>query len=496
MARVRQTVVAVVHGQDGGQGATVEVYPYDPASATGHQARELLASWRPQPGELDNPERVSKRLYPLQTAPGNSKAPHERGASGFVTTAREDDIAWARAMSGEANDLICDVDYEYEIGEVLLFDAEIDTDTLRVEWSSAVPHPSTPPHTVQSLTPVQRHDGVIVDPQACRDRIHLVKVREDGTTWPFNEAGQLVVGLSDQEKLDYAGADRSQLPHRGPLLVTVDFGASDGTGARLRAEPADIAIARGTLKELAHDEGVMFRPADLEAVRRAAGSQQVALTDPTGATVGAVYLIDADYDTHRAKGSVIFDGLGASNLSADPTIGQLTVADVDGELKVSTTGPRFAYRGPSAEQPARGSLFIGGGAPSNAPAEPRRFGTTASDGHQVPAQSSRAGLQSGQDAPESTHGGRKALAAVQSRTAGLVRDHGPTIVAATKSKLKDPAVQATLRKSMLTAVEIGLAGKGGSSVKFAKAASAAMRVGDMVATAQANQTVSDPGFSR
>lgn len=494
MARMRQTVVAVVHGSDDGEGAQVEVYPYTPDAAAGHRAQELLKSWRPQPGELDDPLRVQQRLHALQTVPGYSRNPDDRAAIGFLTRATESEMAWGRAMSGSANDPVFDARYEYQVGEVLLFDAEVDTDRHEVDWASAVPHPSTSPETVQCSGQVQRNDGVVIDPEACRRRTHLVKVKDDGSHWPFNEAGQLVVGLSDQERRDYAVADRSQIPNRGPLLVTVDFGGSDGATARLRAEPADAALGRGRIEQLTADEGVRFRPADLEAVRLAAGDQHAILTDSTGAAVGAVYLVDADHGSELKNGSVVFDGLGASSaVDADPSIGSLSVTAVDGVLRVNTSGHRFANPVATVRDQSRGSAFLGGDVP--------RVGTSpatasASWTGQRDSLESRLGLESPNWTAAPERGGRKALAAVQSRTASLVRAHGPTVVAATRSKLKDPAVQAVLRNSLMTAVEIGLAGKGGNSVKIAKAASTAMRVGDMVATAQTAQSARGGGLSR
>lgn len=494
MARVRQTVVAVVHGSDDGTGAQVEVYPYDPDAAAGRRAQDLLKSWRPQPGELDDPLRVQQRLHALQTAPGYSRNPDDRAAIGFLTRATEGDLLNGRAMSGSANTPVFDARYEYQVGEVLLFDAEVDTDRHEVDWATTVPHPSTNPETVRCSGRVQRIDGVVIDPEACRRRTHLVKIKDDGSHWPFNEAGQLVVGLSDQERRDYAAADRSQIPYRGPLLVTVDFGGSDGATARLRAEPAGAALGRGHIEQLTADEGVLFRPADLEALRLAAGDQQVSLTDSTGATVGAVYLVEADHGSELNNGSVVFDGLGASSaVDADPSIGSLSVTTVDGVLRVSTSGHRFANPVATMRDQPRGSAFLGGDVPR---AESSPAKASASRDGQRDSLESRLGLESPNWSAAPERGGRKALAAVQSRTASLVRAHGPTVVAATRSKLKDPAVQAVLRKSLMTAVEIGLSGKGGSSMKIAKAASGAMRVGDMVATAQTNRSAMGGGLSR
>lgn len=486
MARVRQTVVAVVHGSDEGAGADVEVYPYDLADAAGHKAAQLLGSWRPQPGELDDAGRVNKRLHALQTVSGYSQAPGDRAATGFLTKASERNIAWARAMSGGAHGPVYDENYEYEVGEVLLFDAEIDTERLEVDWATAVPHPSVNPETVPYEGQVQRFDGVVIDPPACRSRTHQVKLEADGSMWPFNEAGQLVTGLSDQEKIDYSVADRSQIPYRGPLLVTVDYGTGSGIDARLRAEPADSALRRGTVEALAPGEGVAFRAADLEALRMAAGDQQVRITDGAGAVVGAVYLVEADHNAQLVNGSVVFDGLGSSNaVQNDPSIGSLSVTGIAGNLRVSTSGPRFSNSVPAVQEQAHRPAFLGGTAPSRIPAQSSRFGSAT---EQEPITQ-----------PAAKRGGRQALAAIQSRTVALVREHGPTLVEATKSKLKDPAVQATLKNAMLTAVEVGLAGKGGASVKFAKAANTAIRVGDMVATAQQSQPgrgLGHSGFSR
>ncbi|MBP2527428.1 hypothetical protein U2G91_26455 (plasmid) [Rhodococcoides fascians] len=483
MARVKQTVVAVVHGNDDGRGVDVEVYPYATESATGRRAQQLLQSWRPQPGELDDSSRVGRRIHALQTAPGHSRNPQDRAAMGFLTRAVEPDLAWARAMSGSTNAPVYDAGYEYEVGEVLLFDAEVDTERLEIDWSTAVPHPSTSPETIPYSGQVERVDGIVIDPEACRERRHLVTMTDEGTLCPFNEAGQLVVGLSDEEKHDYEIADRSQIPHRGPLLVTVDFGRPVGANPRLRAEPADAAIGRGALDRLEPTDGVRFRPADLEALRLAAGDQQVHITDPTGATVGAVYLVEADYGTELVNGSVIFDGLGASNAA-------------DSGLRVNMSGVRFANHAQAVGDTTRGSAFLGGSVSSS-----RRQGAGAVYSHTTiggreESLESALDLASPNRTADSKSGGRKALAAVQSRTASLVRAHGPTVVAATRSKLKDPAVQAVLRNTLMTAVEIGLAGKGGSSMRIAQAASTAMRVGDMVATAQTKHGGSSAGLSR
>lgn len=512
MARVRQTVVAVVHGSDEGAGVDVEVYPYDLTAAAGGKAGQLLGSWRPQPGELDDVGRVRTRLHALQTVPGQSQAPNARGAAGFLTTASERNIATARAMSGGAGSPVYDERYEYEVGEVLLFDAEIDTDSLTVDWDTAVPHPSTNPQTVACEGQVQRFDGVVIDPQACRSGIHRIKIKVDGSTWPFNEAGQLVTGLGDQEKLEYAEADRSLIPHRGPLLVTVNYGNGDGVGARLRAEPADSALRRGIVDVPTPTEGVVFRAADLEALRLAAGDQQGRITDATGVTVGAVYLVEADYGAQPVNGSVVFDGLGATNaVDSDPSIGSLSVTGVAGNLRVSTSGPRFATSAPGVHTPARGSVFLGGASANRTVAESTPFDNRPEQARITSESTMRArpvpdrdGVNTGSESllgrhrpsppPLPKRGGRQALAAIQSRTVALVREHGPTLVEATKSKLKDPAVQATLRNAMLTAVEVGLAGEGGS-VKFARAANTAIRVGDMVATAQKGQQGRDVGPS-
>ncbi|OUS97229.1 hypothetical protein [Rhodococcus sp. NCIMB 12038] len=478
----------------------VEVYPYDLTSAAGRKAGELLGSWRPQPGELDDADRVITRLHALRTVAGYSRAPGDRSAAGFLTRTSERDIAMARAMSGNAGGPVYDEHYEYEVGEVLLFDAEVDKDRLTVDWATAVPHPSTDPGTLSWEGQVQRVDGVVVDPQACRSGVHRVEVSGDGTVWPFNEAGQIVAGLGDQEKADYAEADRSQVPHRGPLLVTISFGNGDGGDAKLRAEPAESALRRGTVGVPAPGEGVSFRAADLEALRLAAGSQHSRITDASGATVSAVYLVEADYGAQMANGSVVFDALGATSaVDRDPSIGSLSVAEVAGDLRVSTSGSRWVK-----SAPARGSAFLGGTASKSAAAEKGSVGypseqesTAAGPVAEAASLPGRDGLGKGigslldRRSPSkspSKRGGLKALVAMQSRTVALMREHGPTLVEATKSKLKDPAVQAALKKAMLTAVEVGLAGKGGApSTKFARAADTAMRVGDMVATAQKNQ---------
>ncbi|MET3959833.1 hypothetical protein ABIE52_006768 [Rhodococcus sp. OAS809] len=339
MARVRQTVVAVVHGSDEGSGVDVEVYPYDLEAARGRKARQLVASWRPQPGELDDAGQVNARLHALQTVPGYSMAPTERAASGFLTKTNEQNIAFARTMSGDGGCPVYDETYEYQVGEILVFDAEVDIESLTVDWTTAVPHPSTDPETVWCEGPVQRFDGAIVDPGAFRDQMHGVHAAADGTMWPINEAGQRVLGRSEPEQEDYAAADRPQsAPTPSP--------ASSGEG-----------LSRG---------------------------------------------MDS-----------LLGGRGASS---------------------TTTG---------------------------------------------------------------TRSGRQALAAITSRTAVLVKEHGPTLVKATKSKLRDPAIQTALRNAMLTAVEVGLASKGGGAVKFAKAANTAIRVGDMVATTQGSQLGrGDRGFGR
>lgn len=487
MARVKQTVVAVVHGSDEGAGVDVEVYPYDPAIANGYKAQELLRSWRPQPGELDDRESVNRRVRALQRTPGHSLVPQDRGARGFLTRAREGELTWGRTVSGNSASPIHDASYEYELGEVLLFDAEIDTDTLHIDWNTAVPHPSTDPQTIPHTGLLHRFDGVMLDPEACRQRIHLTKVTPDGTMHPFNEAGQLVTSLTSQEQVDYINADRTQLPHRGPLLITVDFGNGDPNAARLRAQPADVAMRAGTIEPIAPHQGVAFRPADLELLRRAAGDQHARITDANGSTVGAVYLVEADYGMPGLPGSVVFDALGASDAThSDPSIGSLSVTQVGGQLQVRTSGTRFATANPE-RSPVASSAFLGGTAPTRGqrwPADSAGYshGPGAGGDRRSTAQTS---------AGESAQAERKALAAIHSRTAALVREHGPTVVNATKKKLKDPAVQAMLKKSMLTAVEVGLAGKGGSSLKFAKAASTAIRVSDIVATAQSQQLRTD-----
>lgn len=510
MARVRQTVVAVVHGSDEGAGVDVEVYPYDLTAAAGRKAGELVASWRPQPGELDDADRVRTRLHALRTVPGHSRAPGDRGAAGFLTRTNERNIAMARAMSGSVGGPVYDERYEYELGEVLLFDAEVDTDSLEVDWGTAVPHPSTDPGTLSWEGSVQRVDGAIVDPQACRSGAHRVEVAADGSVWPINEAGQLVVGLGAQEAADYAEADRSQVPHRGPLLVTVSFGSGTGEDVSLRAEPAASALRRGTVAVPTAGEGVAFRPADLEALRLAAGDQHHRITDAAGATVGAVYLVEADYGPQLVNGSVVFDGLGATSaVDRDPSIGSLSLTGVAGDLRVSTSGPRWAN---PTTAPSRGSAFLGGAAAKNTASEKSSLGhapekTSAAAGSA--AGPGRDGLGRGIDSVldrrrsnrmSSKRGGRKALAAVQSRTVALMREHGPTLVKATKAKLKDPVVQAALKNAMLTAVEVGLAGKSGAPpTKFVRAANTAMRVGDMVATAQRTQPaagVRSSGLSR
>lgn len=463
MARVRQTVIAVVHGSDEGSGVDVEVYPYAPEIAAGHRAGELVGSWRPQPGELDDVGRVNARRRTLRTAPGQSPAPGARNAAAFLARASEQNLARARMMSGEARGPIYDERYEYEIGEILLFDAEVDTDSMTVDWETTVPHSSVNPQTVLWDGQIQRFDETIIDPQACRDGTHRIAVSADGTMVPFNEAGQPVTGLSAQEKADYISADRSQVPHRGPLLVTLDYGNGYGSKPRLRAEPADSAIRRGTVDMLAAGEGVAFRPADLEAVRLAAGEQYSPITDATGAAVGAVYLVEANYGAELSNGSVVFDALGATNaVAGEPNIGSLTVSGVAGDLRVSASGSRWTSAPPT---PTQGAAFVGGNTPvtgieTQLDDRPTRRAT--------PKRSER-----------------KALAAVQSRTASFVREHGPMLVQAAKAKLKDPAVQAILRNALLTAVDVGLAGKGGTG-KFARAASTAVRLNDMVSAAKQN----------
>ena len=341
MARVRQTVVAVVHGSDQGAGADVEVYRYDLADAAGHKAVQLLGSWRPQPGELDDADRVKRRVAALQTAPGYSRAPRDRGATGFLTTASERDIASARAMSGGAGSPVFDESYEYQVGEVLLFDAEIDTERLEVDWHTAVPHPSTNPETISCAGPVQRFDGAVIDPHAYRNRSHRVEIRADGSLWPVNEAGEPVTGCSGESNS-----------------------------------------------------------------------------------------FDRTHEQERSRSET-------ATRSRPPVDGNDANKGIESLLARRSSRPPTAPKG----------------------------------------------------------GSRQALAAIQSRTVALVRAHGPTLVEATKSKLKDPAVQAALRKALLTAVEAGLASKGGGSVKFASAASTAIRVADMVAAAQKSQTRGAAGTS-
>lgn len=140
--RRMMTVVAVVHGYDDGEGAMVEVYPYDPSEVGGGKASELMASWRPQPGELDDATAVKGRMAGLRggSEPDRTIGQRPRAAHGFVDVVRESELSAARGASGDNHSRVYDEAYEYEIGEVMLFDAEVDPHKMKVDWSTAREH--------------------------------------------------------------------------------------------------------------------------------------------------------------------------------------------------------------------------------------------------------------------------------------------------------------------------------------------------------------------
>lgn len=325
----KKTVVAVSYGDSSfGQPISCEVFTADPAEISTQQLREMIAGHAPQPGELDDPRAVRRRYDRL------------RELGGTVEMVASHEIDMAERVSGDTGREAFDADYTNQIGQLLVFDAEVDDATGRVDWYTATPNPITNPLRVQMPEGgrlYRRLDGVILSTAHLESGQHDLKVTDEGVYIPVNEFNQPVVDLTEETWAQYQAADLSDL--RNDTLVACARQDASGN-LRMTTQPLrDVAASGRLLDPLEH--GFFTRSMDFEVMRESAGDNQKFVNDPRGNPMW-VAVVDFPCTEANRYGNVPGDALAARPSSEYVAMIEPSFAR-DGTPLISFTEPQAEY---------------------------------------------------------------------------------------------------------------------------------------------------------
>ena len=496
----RQTLVVVAHESgfdDDDRQMPVEVYPYDPAEAVGAMAGQLLSAWRPAAGELSRGSQEARDRLDRVRSGMNPEITDDVASRGWYARMGRSDLAWCSDVAGDQQSVITGADYSGEHGRVFVVDADMDTETGEVDWTSVVTHPSADPREVRAT--VVRTDGVVVGP----DSVHAGDqvVRDDaGVYQVIDQFGLHSRSYTDAERSVYEAQDRSGLRSAEPILVIVE--AQKGRGPQALAVPlSDLRGGKVVIPSPgASADSFSIDGPTSRSLRGAAGPESehsIHLSEHGDDVVRYGFVVEAPISYPTAGGYVFPDLMSAQPVSAEPPNGILPGSYA---LSLTESGQveyldQSAYVG-AAHRPVseaiwqRSSVITPGVVSSASPVheqESQHQGVSVSEpvvGEQISDSVSRGSRVRG------------ALSLATSKATEVAKDRGPDLVAAIKTKFADPKFRQQLRSATLTAIDIGLAGKGGGKmVKAAATASTAMRLADQVSAAKASADKSATGPS-
>lgn len=327
----KKTVVAVSYGDSRlGQPVSCEVFTRDPGSLAPGQLRQEVAGFTPYPGELDNEVAVRARYDRL------------RRLGGHVEAVPSHALDMGERVTGSAGREVTDADYSEQIGQVLVFDAEVDDVTGEVDWYTAMPHPETDPRSLRgpedgSGRLYRRRDLAILSTSHLDRGQHQVRVEQDGRYTPVNEFDQPVVDLPREHWDRYLAADFSHLERESMVICARPD--ANGDLVMTSQRPDDVARTGELIDPVRH--GFLARSLDYEVLREQAGDAQKFIYDDAGAPVW-VAVVDVAHDKaldHRG-GSYPFDALSAAPNADGISVVEPEVAR-DGSLRVRLGGAQY-----------------------------------------------------------------------------------------------------------------------------------------------------------
>lgn len=478
-----RTVIAVSYGDSGfGQPISCEVFTVDPMISS-ERLSEAVAGHCPRPGELDDPRLVRKRYERLQDMGGRVEAVPSHA------------IAMAEAATGGAGRQVVDADYAEAIGQVLVFDAEVDDRTGEVDWYTATPTCFTDPLSLPGARGAdpgtdkvyRRLDGALLSTRCLRQRQHLVRVDPDGRFTPVNEFGQSVGDLSEDEWSRYWDLDLSHLETDTMVICARPSGPG---GVKMTCQRlVDVQAGRALLDPLA--SGFDSRSVDYEVLRESAGDNQSFVTDPSGDPMW-VAVVDVDR-VPVAEGFV--GNIPVDALSARPTDRHLPRLEAGFDRRGAPV-VRLDGAQTSRDQVSMGLLGSLSSPPSPAPARhdpgpdttrPAPARGPASEKFSTGARDLLASRQSGTGSP-GTGQRLSALAGMNASVRTAAAMYGPRLLEPVKQTLNDPQVRQDLKKAAVVGLEAAVTATGGGRARGAAAVGALARLEDLPTARRVRQS--------